>query len=307
MLENTFNGWSADRAPRLGASLAFYTLLSVAPMLLVVVAIAGFVFGREAAEGRLVWQIQGFVGRQGATVIQGLLKGAWGPKSGMIATVTGVVGLFFGATALVTELRDALNTIWHVPPPPSASNWESFIRMMKRRAFSFIIVIGVGLLLMLSLLLNTGLAAVGAYLAGMLPMAEWVLQTTSALVSFAVVVFLFSLLYRVLPDVDLTWGDVLVGAVGTSILFTLGKTLIAFYLGKAVLSSTYGAAGSLVLLLLWVYYSAQVFFFGAEFTCVYAHRHGTKRRSGRSERLPRPTKIPVTEGRTSNAQDIGAF
>lgn len=274
LLVATYRGWMADRAPRLGASLAFYTLLSMAPMIIVVVAIAGAAFGHAAAQGQLIWQIQSLVGWQGAIVIQGLLKSTQTPASGWIPTAIGLIALFFGASAVVNELRDALNTIWHVPTV-EVSYWKSALDILKTRALSFAMVVAVGFLLMVSLLVNASLSALGAYFGDLLPIPAWAIQIAYTVLSFIVVAFLFALVFKLLPQVKLEWGDVIAGASGTSVLFTLGKVVIGFYLGRTGLASTYGAAGSLVIVLLWVYYSAQIFFFGAEFTCVYTHRYGS--------------------------------
>lgn len=275
LLYASYEGWMNDRAPRLGASLAFYTLLSLAPIVVVVVAIAGLAFGEEAAEGRLVYEIQDLIGREVAVAVQGLLATARGAGSMTFATFAGLIALFFGATAVVTELRDALNTIWKVKPAESGSRWMFIVETVKDRAFSFALVLGIGFLLMVSLLVNAWLAAMGAYFGGMLPMPEWFLQAAYSALSLAVITFLFAVIYKVLPDVKLEWGDVLTGAAVTALLFTFGRVLIGFYLGKTTLVSSYGAAGSLAVVLIWVYYSAQIFFFGAEFTRAYTERHGS--------------------------------
>lgn len=304
LLVTAYRGWMADRAPRLGASLAFYTLLSMAPMIIVVVAVAGLAFGERAAQGRLVWEIQDLVGYQGAVAIQDLLKSTRAHSGNAVATAAGLVALFFGASAVLSELRDALNTIWKVRETEAASNWVVVGRMLKERAFSFAMVVGVGFLLLVSLVVNAWLAAMGAYFGNLLPTPEWVLQILNFAVSFVVIGFLFALLFKLLPNVEIEWGDVVAGAALTSLLFTFGKLLIGFYLGKAALLSTYGAAGSLVVVLVWVYYSAQIFFFGAEFTCAYTHRHGSQfRRSLELKAAPeRPQVVlPTTfEKKESN-------
>jgi membrane protein len=188
----------------------------------------------------------------------------------------GVLTLIFGASAVVVELRDALNTIWRVPVPEAASGFQSILRFMKERFYSFGLILGVGFLLMVSLILNAGIAAVGSYFGLILPTSEAFLHVIVFLMSFVVVTFLFAAIYKFLPDVDLKWSDVIVGASFTSLLFTVGKQLIGIYLGKASFGSTYGAAGSLVIVLMWVYYSAQLFFLGAEFTKVYTERIGSQ-------------------------------
>ena len=272
LLSDALEAWYRHNAPRLGASLAFYTILSLAPLLIVVIAIAGLISGREAAEGLIVWQIQDLTGREGAEVVRQMIAGARKPASGILATALGLLTLFVGATAVVAELRDALNTVWEIPIQDS--HWPtSVLKILRARVFSFVMVLGVGFLLLVSLIVNAWLAAVGAFFGGFLPMPELVLKGLTPAVSFVVIAGLFALIYKVMPDVDLRWRDVAAGAALTSLLFSLGKLLIGLYLGKASLGSTYGAAGSLVVLLVWVYYSAQIFLFGGEFTRVFARRY----------------------------------
>lgn len=261
--------------PRLGASLAFYTLLSLAPLLVVVVAMAAFAFGKQAAQGQLFWQIQGLVGLKGARVIQGVLDGAYKPGTGILATVLGLLTLAVGASSVVVELRGALNTIWHVPDVPDTTGLSSVLRMVQERFYSFALVLGVGFLLLVSLVLNACLAAMGKFFAGFLPAPEGVLQGATSLVSFLVITGLFAAIYKLMPDVRLQWSDVIVGACVTALLFTAGKYVIGLYLGKAGLGSAYGAAGSLVVILVWVYYSSQLFFLGAEFTKIYTTKYGS--------------------------------
>jgi membrane protein len=258
----------------LGASLAFYTILSLAPLSIVVIAVASLIFGRAAAEGQIVWQIRDLVGREGAEVIRQMMEGARKPAQGILATTLGLLTLFLGATAVVAELRDALNTVWEIPIRESP--WRrSVVRILKERVLSFVMVLGVGFLLLVSLIVNVWLAAAGAFFSGLLPMPESVLQALTSVVSLVVIAALFALIYKFMPDVDLGWREVAAGATLTSLLFSLGKLVIGLYLGKTGLGSTYGAAGSLVVLLVWVYYSAQVFLLGAEFTQVFARRYGS--------------------------------
>jgi membrane protein len=275
LLNATWVNFLVDKVPRLGASLAFYTLLSLAPLLVVVIAIAGFAFGRDAATGQLVWQIQEVAGEEGAQFVRAMLTNAQKPAPGSIAAALGLATLFFGASAVVAELRDALNTIWRVPEKEVCGLLRSIIAVLRDRTWAFAMVMGVGFLLIVSLAINAALSALGSSFEGYLPTAEWVLQTANFLVSFLVIGFLFALIYKVLPDIHIAWGDVALGAAITSLLFSIGKLLIGLYLGKAGFGSTYGAAGSLVILLIWVYYSAQIFFLGAEFTHAYAERYGS--------------------------------
>jgi membrane protein len=276
LFKGTVSEWLDDRAPRLGASLAFYTLLSLAPLLIVIVAVAAVVYGQEAARGQLVWQIQDLVGPDGAKAIQGLIQGAYKPGAGLVASLLGVLTLAFGASSVVVELRDALNTIWHVAPAPRNTSFTNIFRLAKERFYSFALILGVGFLLLVSLVLNAWIAAMGSFFGSFLPTPEAVLHAATFLFSFFVITFLFAAIYKLLPDVHLIWSDVAIGASVTSLLFTIGKQLIGLYLGKASFGSTYGAAGSLVIVLVWVYYSAMLFFLGAEFTKVYTKTFGSQ-------------------------------
>jgi membrane protein len=271
----TFREWSDDRAQRLGASLAFYTLLSLAPLLVIVVGVAAFVFGREAVQGQLAWQIQTLVGRNAAQAVQTLIQSAQKPATGVIATILSLLTLLFGASSVVMELYDALNTIWHVPCSNTNSIAGSFWSFAKDRIFSFALVLGAGLLLLGSLLWSTWIALMGKLFGSFLPIPEFLLHLANFVVSFLAITLVFGAIYKIVPRVHLTWSDVLVGASVTSLVFTIGKQLIALYLGKESFASTYGAAGSLVMLLVWVYYSAQLFFLGAEFTKIYTKRVGS--------------------------------
>jgi membrane protein len=305
LVKNTVDGWLEDRAPRLGAALAFYTLLSLAPIVIVVIAIASVAFGEAAAEGQLMWQIQDLVGLQGAAAIQGLLKSARGVHHGWLATSLGLLTLVFGATAVMNELRDALNTIWHVVPPKAPDNWRTILAILRQRVFSFVMVIGIGFFLVASLIVNATFAAFGPSFDNLLPMPEWMLQLNYSAMTFIVTAILFAILYKVMPDVRLEWRDVVVGSIVTSLLFSIGKSLIGLYLGKTGVANAYGAAGSLVIVLVWVYYSAQVLFFGAEFTCVYAHRYGSLKNRSASEAIKLPAGVEESsnpERNSANAQ-----
>jgi membrane protein len=270
---DTLDEWYKHKAPRLGASLAFYTLLSLAPLLVVVVAVAGAVYGEQAARGQIVAQFSDLMGRTGATAIEEVLKQARQPAVGVLATVAGLITLFFGATGVVAELRDTLNTIFEIPAP-EVSGLRSVMLFVRERFFSFAMVLGVGFLLLVSLAINAGLAMMGTWFTGWLP--ALLMQIVSTLVSWLIITALFAGIYKVLPDVTMEWRDVILGAAVTSFLFNLGKFGIGLYLGSSTIASAYGAAGSLVILLIWVYYSAQIFFLGAEFTQVFANRYGSQ-------------------------------
>ncbi|MBC7925397.1 MAG: YihY/virulence factor BrkB family protein [Bryobacteraceae bacterium] len=275
MLE-VLNSWNDHHVPRLGASVAFYTLLSLAPLLLIVVAIAGAVFGRDAAEGQLVWQIQDLIGTAGAETVQNLLRTTQQPGAGLIPSVIGTAALAIGASSAVSELRDALNVIWCVPKREN-SGLQSILEMLREKGLAFATVLGIGFLLLISLAVNTTLAAVTDRYRGWFPtLHSGILQWVDFIVAFLVIALLFAVIYKWLPDLRLEWGDVIPGAMITALLFSLGRWLIGLYLGRASYGSAYGAAGSLVVVLVWVYYSAQIFFFGAEFTRAWAQNYGSK-------------------------------
>lgn len=269
VLVETYGRWSADGAPRMAASLAYYTTLSLAPLLLVIIAVAGVVFGDEAARGELVGQIGALTGTESADAIEELLAHARRPAAGVVASAIGLVMLLAGATGVVGELENALNTIWRVTPSPRS--WRTVV--VKRLA-SLAMLLGVGFLLLVSLAISALLAAAGRYLGSLVPGNEtaWMLAEMAA--SFAVITVLFASLFKFLPDVALRWSDVWVGAAATAVLFNLGKLLIGMYLGRSSIGSAWGAAGSLVVLLVWIYYAAQILLLGAEFTCTIARRRG---------------------------------
>jgi len=274
LLSDTYEEWYKHKAPRLSAALAFYTALSLAPLLIVVIAVAGFFFGQQAAEGQIVWQIEGLVGHTSAVAIEGMIQGARKPVTGSVAAALSIGLLLFSATAVVAELRDSLNTIWEVPVA-EIQGLKSILNFARERFFSFALVLGVGFLLLVSLVINAGLAAAGTALGDQVRIPQWTAQATSTIASFLVAAVLFGLVYKIVPDVDLEWRDVAYGSVITSLLFNAGKLLVGIYLGKTGLASAYGAAGSLVVCLFWVYYSALIFFLGAEFTQVFANRYGS--------------------------------
>jgi membrane protein len=293
-VREAFANWLDDRAPRLGAALAYYTALSLAPLLLIIIGIAGLVFGQEAARGQIVGQLQGLVGDEGARAIQDMLANARTPASGTIATIVGFATLLVGAAGVFGQLQDALNTIWEVAPRPGRG-WRGFVR---DRFLSLTMVLGTGFLLLVSLVVSAGVSAAGETLRGVTPGLEALTQVVVLLVSFAVVTMLFAMIFKWLPDARIAWRDVWFGAVATALLFVVGKFAIGFYLGHASIGSAYGAAGSFVVLLVWVYYSAQVLLFGAELTQVYANRRG-----GRVEPAPNAVRIepkkPVPQDRSA--------
>ena len=271
---DALQAWWDDDALRLGASLAYYTLFAIAPILLVATAIAGMVFGAEAVRGEIVGQLDQLIGTDGARAVQGLLEGASQRRAGILATVLGSLTFVVAATGAFLELQGALNAIWRVKPRPGV-NVRAFL-MDRLRSFG--LVVAIGFLLLVSLAVTAALAALGGWLARLSPHVPLMWSGVNVLVSVVVATALFALLYRFLPDVRLNWRDVTTGAFVTAILFTIGQQLIGLYLGQSSVTSTYGAAGSVMVLLLWVYYSCQILLLGAEFTRVYAARRGRRPR-----------------------------
>ncbi|MEO7912595.1 MAG: YihY/virulence factor BrkB family protein [Roseiflexaceae bacterium] len=285
LLKDTFSEWSEDKVPRLAAALAYYTAFALAPLLLIAISVAGLVFGREAASNQIGQQLSGLLGPSAAESINTMVAAAGADKGGgILASIIGIVTLLFAASGVFGELKDSLNTIWEVQPKPN----QGFIATIKQRFFSFAMVVGVGFLLLVSLVLSTALGALGGIVAGDQADQSLIWKAVNFVVSFGVITLLFALIYKVLPDVKIQWRDVWIGALVTALLFTLGKAAIGWYLGRPGTTSTYGAAGSFVALLLWVYYSAQILFFGAEFTQVYAKAYG-------SQIEPAANAVPVTE------------
>lgn len=295
LLKETGSKWLDDKAPRLAASLAFYTLLSLAPLLIFAVSVAGLMFGEEAARGQISGQLAGILGEKGALAVQAILANAKTPSSGIVGTVVGIALALFGASGVFGELQGALNVIWNVDSKPGRGV-KGFLR---DRFFSFSLVLGVAFLLLVSLVLSAGLSAIGAYLSHTLPGGETVWQVLNLLISLAITSVLFGLIFKVLPDVEIHWREVWVGALATAILFTLGKFAIGLYVGRSSVASPFGAAGSVVALVVWVYYSAQILFFGAELTRVWAKHHGADIKPTKNavavERKIEPLPIPRSQ------------
>ena len=271
LLKTTYTEWSEDKASRLAAALAYYTAFSIAPLLLISIAVAGLVFGQEAAQGQLFGQIEGLLGAEGAAAIETAVAGSNDRSAGVLATIIGLATLLWSASNVFGQLQEALNTIWEVHPDPTAG----IMATIKRRFLSMTMVLGIGFLLLVSLVLTAALGVVGNFFNNLIPGGAAVWQVVNFIVSFVVVMALFAAIYKVLPDATIKWNDVWVGAAVTALLFTVGKLLIGLYLGHASVGSTFGAAGSLLVFLVWVYYSAQILFFGAEFTQVYARMYGS--------------------------------
>ncbi|MEM1393922.1 MAG: YihY/virulence factor BrkB family protein [Cyanobacteria bacterium P01_H01_bin.150] len=272
LLKETFKEWNEDKASRLAAALSYYTVFSLAPLLIITIAIAGAVFGDDAARGEIVRQIQGLVGKDGAEVIQTALENAQRPDTRNLASIISIGVLLFGASNVFAQIQDALNTIWEVKPKPG----RSLVQTLRKRFLSFAMVGGVGFLLLVSLIVNTGLSAMVNYFSGLVPGVDWIWQIANLAISFAIITFLFAIIYKFMPDVKIDWSDVWVGSAITSLLFVIGKSLLGLYLGNGSFGSAYGAAGSLVVVLAWINYAAQIIFFGAEFTQVYARKYGSQ-------------------------------
>ena len=277
MLRQMSRSWLDDYALSMGAALAYYTLFSLAPLLLIVIAVAGLVFGEDAARGEISAQLLSLMGEGGAQAVQGLLASVHKPAEGVAATVLGAVLLFVGATTVFSELQDALDRIWRAPTASRPGGWFSLVRA---RLLSFGMILAIGFLLTVSLVVSATLALMGRWLEPVFGGWLAVASAASAIGGFVLVAVTFALIYKVMPRVRVQWKDVWIGALFTAVLFTLGKSLIGFYLGRSGVVSGFGAAGSLVVVLLWVYYSAQIFLIGAEFTWAYANAFGSRSPAG---------------------------
>ena len=264
MLSQTFSAWNEHEGPRLGAALAFYTILSLAPLVILVIALVALIFGHSTAQDQLLGQVDSMIGHQGSKAVKGMIEHAQEPASGTFASIIGVITLLFGASGVFGELRSALNKMWDVRIDSGGGVWGT----IKQRFFSFGMVLAVGFLLLVSLVISAALAALGKFFGGFLPMPEFVLSVIDFVVSLAGTAVLFALIFRYVPGTKIAWKAVWIGATVTALLFTIGKFLIGLYLGKAAVGSAYGAAGSLIVVIVWVYYSAMIFLFGAEFTHV---------------------------------------
>jgi membrane protein len=285
LMRYAFFQWIADKPFQMGAALAYYTLFSIAPLLLITIAVAGSVFGREASQGQIIGAIQDLVGFQSARAIQAMIESAGQrPDSGFFATAAGMILLLLGAASVVGQLQDSLNTIWHV----ASKTGRGFMGFVQDRLVSYSMVLGVGFLLVVSLVVTAVLSAVSGILGGFLTIDSATAHILDLVISFAFITLLFAVIYKYVPDVRIEWRDVWIGAATTSLLFSAGKFLIGFYLGHSTVASIYGAAGSLVTLLLWFYYSSLMFFFGAELTQVYATRYGSKVTSPENAQRYRP-------------------
>ena len=281
--------WFDDQAPTLGAAVAYYTVFSLAPLFIIAVAIAGLIFGREAAQGQIFEQLRVLIGQTSAAAVEDVVQSADSkPVTGVFATIVGFLALIIGASGVFAQLQASLNAIWRVEPKPGRGLWG----LIQDRVLSFGFILIVGFLLLISLILTAIIAFIGEWFGGFVPGVETLIQILNAILSLAIITLLFAMIFKFLPDVKIAWRDVWIGALITAALFTAGKEVLGLYLGKSGVASSYGAAGSLIVLLLWVYYSAQILFFGAEFTKAYANKFG-------SRVIPAENAVAVTKSRLS--------
>ena len=291
MGRDTVSAWVEDEAPSQGAALAFYTLFSIAPLLLIVISLAGLLFGEDAARGQIMGQLSGLVGADSAQMIQTMLEGLNQPRAGLYGTIVGFVTLLVGATTVFAQLQTALDHIWESPAPATGGGVWQFI---KTRILSIGMILGIGFILMVSLIMSAALAALGKWWAPWFEEMAFIGYLIDGVVSFVLLTAIFAMIYKWLPRVRVAWRDVLLGAALTAILFVVGKLLISFYIGRSGVASGFGAAASLVVLLLWVYYSAQIFLLGAEFTWVFSHRFGSLKNK------KSPTVVPTGKTKPGN-------
>jgi membrane protein len=269
VIKGTVSGFVEHENLTRGAAIAYYTIFSLAPLLIIVIAIAGLVFGHDAAQGAIVGQLSGLMGKQSAEILQSMIQSASSRGSGAVATILGIVTLLLTATGAFAEIQSALNAIWKAAPSLGLSE------LVRARLVSLGLVVTLGFLMLVSLAVSAGLTALGSYLSDLFPGAHFLMSLLNGVVSLIFISALFAAIYKILPDKPIAWRDVGVGAVVTAVLFTIGKSLIALYIGSSNVASSYGAAGALLIMLLWVYYSAQIFLLGAEFTRAYAEEHGS--------------------------------
>jgi len=282
LVKDALSAWIDDYAPSMGAALSYYSVFSLGPLLVIVISIAGLVFGEDAVRGELFGQIDGLMGAEAAKGIQDMLANVSKPSTGLLGTVIGVVILLVGATTVFAELQDALDRIWRAPVRARTSGvWN----LLRARLLSFGMIVGVAFLLLVSLVTGALVSALGKWWGGWFGGWEWLLQLINAVVGFAMTTAVFALIYQVMPRVKVAWSDVWVGAAVTAALFTIGRILIGLYIGKTGVASGFGAAGSVAVIFVWVYYSAQVFLVGAEFTWLYAERLGSRRGVAARERV----------------------
>jgi membrane protein len=305
LLVKAVKAWVADYAPSMGAAISYYTVFSLAPLLVIVIAMAGAAFGREAVEGVIVAQLSGLIGDDGAKLVQDLVASASDTDKGLVAGLISFFILLIGATTVFAELQSALDRIWHVPESKKPSG---IVAMIRARLLSFGLILGLAFLLMVSLAVSAGVSAFGSWMGGLMPGSELLLHVLNTAVSLGVATLLFAMIYKLMPSTVISWRDVWVGALVTAILFEVGKLLIGLYIGKSGVTESFAAAGSMVVLLAWVYYAAQIFLLGAEFTKAYADEHGSlagKQATAASESLAAQKAARGGEERSIEAANEG--
>ena len=283
LLKETFNEWQHDKVPILAAALSYYMIFSIAPILILVIAVVGFIVGEQIAQDEVFAQLESFFGSENAASIRTVLQNQFSPSSNITATIIAVVTILFGATTVFAQLKQALNLIWGVEPKPGRGV-KSFV---QTRILSILMVLGIGFILLLSLIISSVLSGATTWLEKLLFIPSLVWSLVDLVISLSLTTLLFGQIYRVLPDVRIAWKDVAVGAGITAVLFTIGKSLISLYLGNSSIGSAYGAAGSFVIVLVWIFYSTQIFLFGAEFTQVWSRRYGSQIRPNKNATLTR--------------------
>jgi membrane protein len=274
MGRETVTGWLGDFAPSMGAGIAYYTAFSLAPLLIIVIAVAGVFFGEDAASGYVYAQLADLIGQDGAEAVRGMVAQAGETEEGVVAPLVSIALLAIGATTVFAELQSDLDRIWKAP---AAKRRQGLWGLLRRRVLSLGLVVSTGFLMLVSLIFSAALAALSRWWSGWLENLQWLMHALDFVVSIGVVSLMFALMYKILPQVKIAWRDVWVGAIATALLFTVGKFLVGFYIGRSRIASGFGAASSLAVIMVWVYYSAQIFLLGAEFTWVYTHRHGSRR------------------------------
>lgn len=303
MIKAALAAWLDDYAPSMGAALSYYTVFSLAPLLVIVISVAGLIFGADAVRGAIFAQIDGLMGAEAAKGIQDLLRSVSKPSTGILGTVLGLGVLLIGATSVFGELQDALDRIWRAPARATSSG---LVTLVRTRLLSFGMILGIAFLLMVSLVAGAGIAALGKWWSGWFAGWEVLAQIIDTVVGFLMTTAVFALIYKLMPRVKVSWGDVWIGAAVTALLFTVGRFLISLYIGTTGVASGFGAAGSVAVIFVWVYYSAQIFLVGAEFTWVYAQRFGSRR--DHAEPTPEDARIapPIPERSTAGAPAIAA-
>jgi membrane protein len=299
-VKRAISAWSDDYAPSMGAALSYYTVFSLTPLLLIVISLAGLVFGADAARGEIFGQLRGLMGDDAAKAVEGVLASVSRPASGVLGTAIGVAVLLVGATSVFAELQDALDRIWRAPArDKSGGLW----RVLRTRLLSFGLILGIAFLLMVSLVLGAVITAFGKWWGGMFAGWEVLAQSVNLALGFALTTTVFAMIYKLMPRVSVRWHDVWLGALVTALLFTVGKFLIGLYIGKSGIASGYGAAGSFVVVFVWVYYSAQIFLMGAELTWVYARTFGSMRELAAVDRQAAAPPVPTRAGEPSFGTD----